>query len=129
MPGGAVFPAAEREFLANWEGEGLNFGRYEAVLALAYGQEVSKTIDQTLSFWVLPMNIIGPILFAILFIIILVYVLVRLYIKRRIHAMGGDSAVQHYAHSRAPLSRLTVIVVSLLVFTILFLMVLFFTMA
>lgn len=126
---GAVFPAAEREFQVSWEGEGLNFGRYTAILALSYGQDVSKTIDQTLSFWILPMNIIGPFLGGLLLIIVMVYVLVRIYIKNKIHAMGGGAAVNHYAHSRAPLSRLSVIAIALIVFTIIFLVILFFTMA
>lgn len=127
--GGAVFPAAEREFSVSWEGEGLSIGRYEAILALSYGQDVKKTIDQTLSFWILPMNIVGPFLGGLLVLIILIYILIRLYIKRKIFAMGGDQAVHHYAQARAPLSRLTVIVIALLVFTILFLMGLFLTMA
>ncbi len=60
-----VFPGTIRDLQFSWEEEGIGFGRYEAVLALVYDAEVGqKTIDASIVFWVFPLKVILPILFA-----------------------------------------------------------------
>lgn len=115
--GGAILPNAKRTFAAAWNGSGFSFGRYHAVLSMAYGVEGSKTVSEVASFWVLPMNVIGPILIALLILILVLYVGVRLYVKRQ---LGGASPVQS-----KPFSRLVTMVVGVILFVIVFLGVMF----
>lgn len=78
-----VFPGTEREFKIIWQDEGPGFGRYESVISLVYGIDGSKsTISSTVSFWVLPMNIIGPALGVLAFLLLSVYLGVKLYVRR-----------------------------------------------
>lgn len=130
--GAAALPKSTRQFEASWQGEGLTFGRYQAVMSLVYGQEERKTISRTLSFWVLPLNIILPVAGGIIGLILLVFVLVKLHIRRKLREIhGAAEGEQELLHHKkgAPLSRLAVITIVLLVFTLLFLMVLFFFFA
>jgi len=134
---GAVLPGVQRTFENNWKGERFTFGRYQVVLSLVYGDDGRKTISQTISFWVLPLRIILPILGVLLTIIVVIYAGVKLHIRRRLKEMyqhsadmqGHDrAAVQDYmpgADKNAPLSKLTVITVATLSFSIIFLLILF----
>ena len=140
--GAAALPKSTRQFEASWQGEGLTFGRYQAVMSLVYGQEERKTISRTLSFWILPLNIILPVAGGILGLILLVFVLIKLYIRRKlreirgatenaVHQSRSDTIEREFLHFKKGVSssRLAVITVVLLVFTLFFLMVLFFFFA
>jgi hypothetical protein len=121
----AVFPANTRDFTLAWEGEGVGFGRYEAIISLVYGDEgVKQTISSTVSFWVLPMNIIGPALGILAFILILTFIFVRLYIRRTLAGMssGGTRIVRRRKKSNS--SATLLLIVSLLTVSSLFLIVL-----
>lgn len=82
--GAGIFPKTIRPFETSWKGEGLTFGRYQVVMSLVYGEEGRKTISDTLSFWVLPLNIILPIVGGMLGVLLVIVVLVKLHIRRRI---------------------------------------------
>lgn len=139
--GGAVLPNQRRTFSVKWEGEGLTFGRYEAIAALLYGEEGRKTISAATSFWVLPLRIILPILGTLLFIILIIYFGMRFYLNRRLQDMYRTSRrlpnrnlkrarSSRMEYSRpAPMPRLAVVAIALLVFTMIFLAVLFFLFA
>jgi len=80
---GAVFPGRLREFQFNWTGQGTGFGRYEAIISPVYGENgVKKTMSSTVTFWILPMKIIGPALAALAVVLLITFVFVRIYIKR-----------------------------------------------
>lgn len=94
----AVLPKETKEY-SNivWEGQSTGFGRYEAVISPIYGGDgVRKTMSSTVTFWILPMNIIGPALGVLAFILIITFIIVRLYIKR---------SIQHLNHERRMIKR------------------------
>lgn len=138
----AILPEAARYFEAVWLGDGLSFGRYQAVLSLAYGEDEWKTISQTVSFWILPLNIILSTAGSILGLIIVIFVLVKLYIKKKLfHSQQTFSGSSHSERLPAAgrgtnmrreggaVSRVMIFTVILIFFIILFLAVLFFLFA
>lgn len=87
-----VFPKATENFQISWKDSGTGFGRYEAILSAVYGDNGSKsTMSSTVSFWVLPMNIIGPALGVLLVLFAVVYFGVRLYIRRTVTIMTAGT--------------------------------------
>lgn len=113
----AVFPANIREFNFNWTGEGTGFGRYEAVLSPGYGDTGAKmTMSSTASFWILPMNIIGPALAVLATILLLTFLFVRLYIKRTLaHLSTGGTRVVRRRKQKGMSATLLLVVVMLIV--------------
>lgn len=80
-----VFPRDTREFLFTWESEEPGFGRYEAVVSPVYGEAgANQTISSSVTFWILPMNIIGPALGVLLVTFLVIYVATKLYIRRKL---------------------------------------------
>ena len=140
--GNAVFPGGMREFETTWEGGMFDFGRYQVVMSLVYGKEGRQTISSILSFWVLPLNIILPVVGGILALIVLVLLLMQYHIKKKVkelrRATQGssygrrlgptDSDILRRGKREAP-SSLALIAIALLLFTFLFLTVLFFLFA
>lgn len=93
----AVFPNGEREYVdLNWTGDSVGFGRYEAILSPSYGDTGAyKTMSSTVTFWILPMNIIGPALGVLLVLLLIVFISVRVYIKRSLaHLNYGRRVIQ-----------------------------------
>ena len=90
-----VFPGRVREFKFKWSGQGTGFGRYEAILSPVYGEDgARKTMSSTVSFWIIPVKIIGPILAGLAFVLLITFVFVRLYIKRTLaHLSYGKTRV------------------------------------
>ncbi len=87
-----VFPKATENFQISWNDSGTGFGRYEAILSAVYGDDGRKsTMSSTVSFWVLPINIIGPALGVLLVLFVIVYFGVRLYIKRTVTIMTAGT--------------------------------------
>ncbi len=121
----AVFPGSERSFdNVRWEGDGIGFGRYEAILSTVYGGEGEKqTISSTVTFWVLPANIILPALGGFAFILLLSYLFARVYINRSLAQLQpGRRVVRRRRKSNTSLLLLTLVTV--LTVTALFLIVL-----
>jgi len=118
-----VFPGRTREFTdLQWVGDAVGFGRYEAVLSAVYGEVgARKTMSSTVTFWVLPLNIIGPAA-AVLGVLLLATVIgVRIYIKRTLAAMTNG---RRLARRKQPSSSNTLLlVVALLTVLALFLLV------
>lgn len=86
---GAVFPGATRDFSVNWSSDATGFGRYEAVISLAYGEEGAvRTMSSTATFWILPTNILFPAIGVLVFLLLVSYVMVKLYIRRTLARMG-----------------------------------------
>lgn len=121
----AVFPASIREFSeVKWEGDSIGFGRYEAIISPVYGDYgAKKTISSTVTFWILPMNIIGPAIGVLALILLIVFVFVRLYIKRSLAHLNQGRRIVRRRRKSGSSATLLVIVVTLTV-TALFLIVL-----
>jgi hypothetical protein len=121
-----VFPGTVRELSFAWNDEGLGFGRYEAILALSYdGEDGQKTIDSTLVFWVFPVKVILPILFAFLAILLVGYLLTRYYINQAVlRAQGGRRITTHRYRRQVGISRVTFVFVALMGALVIFLIIL-----
>jgi hypothetical protein len=128
-PPRAVFPGAQREFTLFWQGERFSFGRYEATLALDYGDESHRTVSSVTSFWVLPLGIILPV-FAVLFALVLgVVVFVKIQVRRRLKQMGvagpAGRTESPIMPKSAPFSKLVFITIAMLLCTLVFLVLMF----
>ncbi len=126
----SVFPESTRTFLTAWEYDRFAFGRYQALATVAYGEEERKSVTRATSFWILPLQPIIVTLGSLLVAIVVLYLAVRGYIRRKLREMGvvqgkrsgDDMYSRRYQRS---LSRLMAISVSLLLFTVFLLVVLF----
>lgn len=100
-----VFPKTShsngrRDYVVNWEDEAPGFGRYEAIISAAYGEDGSiKTMSSTVTFWILPMNIVGPALIGLATLLLVLVVTVKLYVRRSL-ALAG-SGTRRLVRSRA----------------------------
>ncbi len=114
---GAVYPGTTREYTFNWTGTGTGFGRYEAVLSAVYGDNgARKTISSTVSFWILPMNIIGPALGVLVVLLLITFISVKLYIRRTLaHLSEGQGRIVRKRKTRGVSTSLLLVVVMLTV--------------
>ncbi len=122
----AVFPGTTRDFAITWEDEGPGFGRYEAILSLVYGEQGRQaTISSTVTFWILPANIILPALGVLAVLLLITFVAVKLYVRRKLQyaEMGGARRIMRRKRSGGMSAMLLVLVVMLAV-TALFLLIL-----
>lgn len=115
-----VFPGRTRDFVFDWQGQGVGFGRYEVVLSAIYGDEGAKqTMSSTASYWVLPMNIIGPALGVLAVILLIVFFIVRVYISRTVAQLsGGRTRVVRNRRRSGPSPALLLTVVMLVVISL-----------
>ena len=125
----SVFPNDTREFKnIVWTGDSIGFGRYEAILSPVYGESgAKKTMSSSVTFWILPMNIIGPALVALGVLLLVIFIFVRLYIRRSLaHLNQGRRIVHRRSRSNSSavllvlVVTLTVIALSLIVLLALF---------
>lgn len=122
----AVFPLTTRDFELSWEDEGPGFGRYEATVSAAYGDSGARfTLSSTVTFWILPMNIIGPALGILAVVLLVTFLIARLYISRTLAQYAQSSSSRRLVQRRRQGSSVTMLVVLvMLVVTALFLIVL-----
>ena len=120
-----LFPKTTKEFKITWHSDELQFGRYEAIVALSVeGAQGNQTISRVLQFWILPIHIFMPALGGFLAFILFVYVLLRLYVRSQLR--GVRSISRGTSRSAVGLSRLAAVVIGLLVAVIIGLIILFF---
>ncbi len=121
-----VFPGTMRDFQFEWNSEGFGFGRYEAVLALAYdGENGQKTIDASLVFWVFPIKVMLAILGGIIAIVLIGYMLTRYYINQAImRAAGGRRIVPQRYRKQVGISRFAFVFTALMAALVIFLLIL-----
>lgn len=121
----AVFPGETREYnKINWVGDSVGFGRYEAILSPSYGADGAiKTMSSTVSFWILPMSIIGPALGALAVILLVIFIFVRIYINRSLaHLSGGRRMVRKKKKSSS--TAILLLMVTMLSVTAVFMIIL-----
>lgn len=127
-PGG-VFPGSSRVFNVEWESEGFNLGRIHAELDLVYGESGVRTISDKVSFWMLPIKALLGVATGLIVFIVVVFILVRIYINRQIKAVTGGKKLSANATVGAyskPISKLTMITIAVILFTVMFTGIVFF---
>ena len=122
---GGVFPFTKRDFEINWQDENVGFGRYQAILSMVYG-EVGRqaTISSTVSFWILPMNIITPALIILAVLLLTAYFGVKLYVRRTIATMSGGRRLVRSRRRKGGTSALLLVAIVMLAVTAIFLVIL-----
>ncbi len=119
-----VFPGHIRPFVTTWDEKDFAFGRYQGIVSLIYGNPGRETtVSATVSFWVLPINIILPFVGILAFLILAVYFGVRLHIKRTLNSYNISQRRSGYRKRDAGVTRLTFVAVSLLLIIGIFLIV------
>ncbi len=125
--GSGVFPGGEKVFTHIWEYDGFVFGRYQAVISMAYGEDERKTASAATSFWILPLKPMLIVLGSIFGLLLFFYVMIQSYIKRKLREMGGGrGGGELYARrnqSTAP--KLLMIALGVLLLSMAFLVLLF----
>jgi hypothetical protein len=120
-----AFSDGMRTFSLNWQDEAVGFGRYEAVLALTYGDEGRKnTMSSTVTFWILPMNIIGPALAILAVLLIVVYVSIRIYVRRSVAMLSAGNVRRLVRTRQRNQFPVVLLMVTMLTVTALFLIIL-----
>jgi len=100
-----IFPKTSRsdglrDFKVTWTDESPGFGRYEAILSAVYGPEGKmNTISSTVTFWILPMNIITPALIVLGVLFLTIYVAVKMYVRRSM-AVATSGVTRRLVRSR-----------------------------
>ena len=125
---GLIPPYTKRQYEAKWEGEDqIFFGRFVANVTLAYGQQGVKSILRSTSFWVLPMDLILPVVLGLLAVVFGIYFIIKLYIRKHLRAIekATGRTIKSIPKQQEYISRLSFIAVFLLAFTVIFLMILF----
>jgi hypothetical protein len=122
--GAGVLPKATRGYDSDWLPDDLQIGRYSAVVALSFGDQGAQTISSMSEFWVLPMDVVMPVMGGLLVLIVVVYALLRMYVRRQLAAVSG--ARSRTRENAVGLSRLAAVIIAILIAVILGLLVLFF---
>ena len=124
-----VFPGDTREFTFEWKGEGYGFGRYEAILSPSYGEEGAKqTMSSSVTFWILPMNIVLPALGVLAVLLLSVYIGVKLYVRGKLsyyRAVGGRKLVKRSQSSGNPLLLIFLVMLTVTALFFIVLLILF----
>jgi hypothetical protein len=116
-----VFPKATENFEIKWEDDQVGFGRYEAILSAVYGDDGRKsTMSSTVTFWVLPMNIVGPALGVLVVLFLIIYFGVKIYIKRTVTIMTSGSNRRLVRSRKQNEFPVLMVFVSMLIITALF---------
>lgn len=103
---GYVLPSSSREFDEEWQGQPslLDIGPYTAVLSLQYGENGTKSITETIGFWVLPVDQLAEVALSIIIAAMAVMYLLRRVVKgmlaREMEKYGGHPA--HGAAGKPP---------------------------
>jgi hypothetical protein len=120
----SVFPGKDRGFSVTWNSDEFAFGRYQAVVSLVYGEDVRKTISSAVSFWVLPFDIIIPVVVGILIGFLIVFVLLRWYVRRKVTQLQGGAVRRAPSRSDLSFSRLLMLTFLMLGFVLVLLVLL-----
>lgn len=82
-----------RDFEVVWTEETPGFGRYEALLSVVYGTEGSmKTMSSTVTFWILPMNVVLPALITLAVLFLIIFIGVKMYVRRSLSILDTGNS-------------------------------------
>ena len=127
--GSNVLPNSIRRYEENWSGKN-GFGRYKASCALTYGTKIDlggqgmQSLFSEKSFWIIPWNIIIPILFGLIITLALFILLLRLYRNKAIKKaleQAGIRRTRYVKKYQGPSPAMHFSLILLAVFIILFL--------
>jgi hypothetical protein len=113
-----VFPRDTREYTLNWQGEGRGFGRYEAIVSPVYGDDGFKTISSSVTFWILPMDIIVPALAVLGVLLLSVFVGVKLYVRRKLAYYAAAGSGRTLVRRRGAKGNSPVLLIILVMLTV-----------
>lgn len=109
---GNVLPESTRKFEFVWEGEPsiFEFGRYEAVATLVFGEQSRQTVYRTTYLWVIPWKQVLPIFLSLALFVWFVTWSVRRYVKKALElererlglSSRDDAPVSHARSVAAP---------------------------
>lgn len=122
-----VFPGVIRDYTISWNDKNPGLGRYQARISLTYETaEGNRSMTAVTSFWILPMNIIGPALGVLVVLLLISYAGVKLYIRRALREVSGGRRLVGRSRRRRSkqVSALMLVSVVLLAVTSLFLIIL-----
>ena len=89
-----------REYGVHWEDSSPGFGRYEALLSVVYGETGNmNTISSTVTFWILPTNIVLPAAGALAILFLIIFVAVKVYVRRSM-AFATSGSTRRLVRSR-----------------------------
>ena len=126
-PRAGVYPRTERVFTTTWSDENPGFGRYQATLSMVYGRGgANQTMTNTVSFWILPLNIIGPAALILGALLLIAFVSIRIYVRRAIakHTGGTTRRVARSSHRATPFPFWLLTLIVMLAVTAVFLLIL-----
>jgi len=92
FPKTTAYPEGIKLFNLSWKEEGLGFGRYEASLNISYGSEQKSSLYNTVTFWVLPANVIIPTIISLLVIFLIIFFVVKVHINRKVAMLTGGGS-------------------------------------
>lgn len=128
--GASVFPKSDRRFSTHWSSEDFHIGKYTAELSLSVeGEGGMQTLLATTEFWVIPLDVVLPVLGVALLALFAVYVVLRLYVRKQIARATGGVMLSPKGQEAASLSRLSVVLIAVIVALIVGLLILFFAFA
>ncbi|MFA5831575.1 MAG: hypothetical protein WC878_07145 [Candidatus Paceibacterota bacterium] len=126
--GAAVFPKSEREFTVTWQDDKMHLGKYTAIASMTYGFDVRHTMFSQIGFYIMPMNVVTPVLGFLFLVALVLYISVKLYIRKKMKEYGITSKTAK-AHSSEFSSRGTVMFLAFVAFVVIFFLALFAIMA
>jgi hypothetical protein len=120
-----VFPYTTRDFVVEWSSDNPGFGRYEASLAISYGdQGAMKSLNAVATFWIIPLNIVLPALGVLSLLFLIIYLTIRFYVRRKVALLTAGGSRRIIRQRSSGDFPVLLLVVSLLVVTALLLIIL-----
>ncbi len=95
-----VLPYSIRRFVNKWEGK-FGLGKYKAQLILTYGTSAKqggqgkKTLSAVAYFWIIPLNVIGPIAAGLFLLFVFIFIGARIYKNRAVRRAMQEAGVSH----------------------------------
>lgn len=129
-PQAGVFPKTSqsdglRDYTVTWTDPSPGFGRYEALLSVVYGSTGKfSTISSTVTFWILPMNIITPALITLAILFLVIFVAVKLYVRRSMAIATSGSSRRLVRSRRQNQFPVLLVIISMLALAVLFFIIL-----
>ncbi len=124
--GVAVLPNTKQVFEVVWGDEGVTWGKYSAIASWVYGEKDQKTMSRVTTFWVLPLNIMGPVVVGLLVLMGIWWWVTRWYVRYKLAAEGR---MWKTTNKKDPIGKLAWIVLVLLVTVLILLVAMFFLLA